>query len=67
MIERNNYLVAGLAGDINPVGVLGLEPDPLIFFLAEERVDVLRPEVVGVLLGILDGVASSTKKENYYA
>lgn len=54
--------MAGLAGDINPVGVRGLEPDPLIVFLAVERVDALRPEVVGVLLGILDGVASSERK-----
>lgn len=59
----------GLAGDISPVGVLGLEFDaePVAdpFNLLGVKLTVL-PNVVVLLVGILDGVASSKKKPNTY-
>lgn len=61
VLEPDGVLVlgAGLAGDRSPLGVLGLDPVPLsAVFLAEDKVTELRPDVVGVLLGILDGVSS---------
>lgn len=63
MLEPDGVLVlaAGLAGEINPVGVLGLEPPvPFCGLLNDELVvdDGARFDV-GVLRGILDGVPSS--------
>lgn len=54
------YLRAGLAGEIKPVGVRGLEPVvPFCGLFKEEVVDGVLL-VVGVRRGILDGVASSS-------
>lgn len=56
-------LPTGLAGEISPLGVLGLELDPFILFVVE-RAELL-PDV-GVLLGILDGVVSSVLSKDKF-
>lgn len=59
-------LGAGLAGDRRPLGVLGLEPVPFrVVFLADDSVAELRPEVVGVRLGILEGVSSVLSSDKF--
>lgn len=50
-------LRAGLAGDLSPLGVLGREPLPFTAGFLEDKL------VVGVLLGILDGVSSILSKD----
>lgn len=61
------HFTAGLAGDMRPVGVLGLDEDNPFGanFLAEEVEDVLlkvlRPDIGVRLVGILEGVPSSTQ------
>lgn len=54
------YLPAGLAGEIRPVGVLGLELDvPFNFLGAIEDVVAFLPDNGVRLVGIREGVASS--------
>lgn len=53
------YFVTGLAGDTKPLGVLDPEVVPFTFLLKVEDVVLAVLPLIGVLLGILEGVPSS--------